>query len=424
LIWNAAVPARAPEAIVTAASVKDVQRYVRFAREHALQIAVRSSGHNYFGAALRNGGLLLDLGPLNTFDIDVQRRRARVGPAVKSGAFLSALIAADLAFPVGHAADVGLGGFILNGGLGWNTSRWGPACMSVIGMEMVLPNGKRIYADAEEHPDLFWAARGAGPGFFAAITAYDVTVQPLPQIVTTETLYFPVASIPLTAPWLTQLAMKAPTNVELAINIGSAPDAPLPQSSSALSITTAMFADTPDVHHWRSLLHQPPAGVTIIGHKQHQSISFDRLLQATSGIDARPRMTGDASWSNATIEQLLSTVSSLVETVPSEKSYVMLQPIKMPLNHPDAAFSLWGSIYVAAYSYWQDAADDERCKRWLVSIRDAVAPLCVGPYVGEADLSIEPNRVSRCFSKDAWERLVSLKRRHDRNDVFFWYLES
>ena len=38
------------------------------------------------------------------------------------------LAARGFAFPVGHCADVGLSGYILAGGFGWNAGEWGPAC--------------------------------------------------------------------------------------------------------------------------------------------------------------------------------------------------------------------------------------------------------------------------------------------------------
>ncbi len=37
-----------------------------------------------------------------------------------------ALAAHGLFFPTGHASTVGLGGFILGGGYGWNSRVWGP----------------------------------------------------------------------------------------------------------------------------------------------------------------------------------------------------------------------------------------------------------------------------------------------------------
>jgi hypothetical protein len=45
-------------------------------------------------------------------------------------------------------------------------------------------------------------------------------------------------------------------------------------------------------------------------------------------------------------------------------------------------------------------------------------------YVGEADLSVAPERVEQCFSQTAWKRLKSLKRKYDPANAFFSYLTT
>ncbi len=79
------------------------------------------------------------------------------------------LDAVGLFFPAGHCkGGVCIGGYLLQGGYGWNSRVvGGPACESVIGLDVVTADGDKIYIDADNHPDLYWAARGAGPGFFA-----------------------------------------------------------------------------------------------------------------------------------------------------------------------------------------------------------------------------------------------------------------
>ena len=60
--------------------------------------------------------------------------------------------------------NVGLGGFLLQGGFGWNSRAWGPACVSVRAIDVVTADGEMWHADAKRSADLLWAARGAGPG--------------------------------------------------------------------------------------------------------------------------------------------------------------------------------------------------------------------------------------------------------------------
>jgi hypothetical protein len=57
-----------------------------------------------------------------------------------------------------------VGGYLLQGGYGWNSRIYGPACESVVGVDVITADGEQIHCDADNHADLYWAARGARPG--------------------------------------------------------------------------------------------------------------------------------------------------------------------------------------------------------------------------------------------------------------------
>ena len=119
LLWNARQPPRRPLAIVRAASARDVQAAVRFARDHRLAVSARSGGHHWSGIALQEG-IVLDLSALKHVEVDIGARLAEAGPGVAGRDLARALAAHGLAFPVGHCGTVPLGGYLLGGGFGWN----------------------------------------------------------------------------------------------------------------------------------------------------------------------------------------------------------------------------------------------------------------------------------------------------------------
>ncbi|MCA1842137.1 MAG: FAD-dependent oxidoreductase, partial [Actinobacteria bacterium] len=190
-LWNAKKPDRFPDVIVRAASNEDIVDAVAFARSRGLRIAIRSGGHSMCGSPVRHGGLLLDLSPLDGFSVDPASRTATVGPAVSARTFAAGLAEHGLAFPVGHCGDVPLGGYLLSGGAGWNRGVWGPACFSLEAVELVTADGELVRADEQQHADLFWAARGAGPGFFGVATRFHVRVYPLPNVIRSSTHLYP-----------------------------------------------------------------------------------------------------------------------------------------------------------------------------------------------------------------------------------------
>ncbi len=165
---------------------------IRYAGAHGYRVGVRSGGHSWAGNHVRDGGLLLDVRRLDHCTVDPAAMTAVVGPG-KGGSELAAELAAQgLFFPAGHCKGVCLGGYLLQGGYGWNSRVFGPACESVIGLDVVTADGERLYCDAENHPDLYWAARGSGPGFFAVVTAFHLRVYPRPAVCGSSLYVYPV----------------------------------------------------------------------------------------------------------------------------------------------------------------------------------------------------------------------------------------
>ena len=115
-VANGRKPRRFPDVIVQAASDADVIAAVRLAKRKGHRIGVRSGGHSWAGAFLRDGGMLIDLSRMNAFTIDVDARMASVQPGLIGTDLNRALRKHDLFFPTGHCKTVGLGGFLLQGG--------------------------------------------------------------------------------------------------------------------------------------------------------------------------------------------------------------------------------------------------------------------------------------------------------------------
>src|SRR4051812_34612249 len=91
MVWQARAPARYPEAIAAVESVEDVQAAVRLAHDEGLRLAVRSGGHSWIGACLRDDSLLVDLSRLDGLRLDPEARRASIGPGVTNGRLAAAL---------------------------------------------------------------------------------------------------------------------------------------------------------------------------------------------------------------------------------------------------------------------------------------------------------------------------------------------
>lgn len=154
-----------PTLIVRCQTAYDVAAAVVFAREYDLEIAVRSGGHSVSGFSTVNGGILIDLSQMKNIEINPQACIAHIQPGATNGDVVLATQAYGLATTTGTCASVGMGGSTLGGGIGWLMGRFGATVDNVLAFEVVTADGEILTANAQQHPDLFWALRGGGGNF-------------------------------------------------------------------------------------------------------------------------------------------------------------------------------------------------------------------------------------------------------------------
>ena len=120
-VFNRRLTDRQPAAVVRPTTEAEVVEAVRLARERGWQVAVRSGGHSWAQWSVRSDALVIDLGALRELSYDDTTGIVTASPAVQGGAELAPYLAErGRFFPGGHCPTVGIGGFLLQGGQGWN----------------------------------------------------------------------------------------------------------------------------------------------------------------------------------------------------------------------------------------------------------------------------------------------------------------
>jgi len=155
-----------PALIVHCAGGVDVMAAVNFARTHHILVAVHGGGHNLAGRALVDGGMVIDLSSMKGIPVDPGRRTVRAEGGVTWGEFDRETQAFGLATTGGLVSTTGIAGFTVGGRLGWLMRQHGLACDNLLSVDLVTADGRFLTVSAEEHPDLFWGLRGAGPNFW------------------------------------------------------------------------------------------------------------------------------------------------------------------------------------------------------------------------------------------------------------------
>jgi FAD/FMN-containing dehydrogenase len=417
-IFNARRPQRRPAAVLLARDEDEVIAGVRLAREEGLQVSVRSGGHSWASWSLRDGALLIDLGRMRDMTYDAMSGIATANPAVRGGADLTPFLTRhERVFAGGHCPTVGLGGFLLQGGQGWNSRKVGWACESVLGIDVVLADGELVHADERENADLLWAARGAGPGFFGVITRFHLLTYPRPRAMTHDTWMFELDDLEPLLLWLEGLMPRLERVVEPVI---AATRLPRPEGPPVLLLhTTAMCDTSEEAEEALAPLTACPIAARAISHERGlTTIEQENAAQAVQNPE-KHRYAADCTWTDAPASRLVPLLRDLWSELPTEHSFSIWYAWAPSRALPDMAFSIEGNAYLATYAIWSDPADDERYHDWVTEHTGRLAAHGKGVYLGDTDFT---KRADQFMSEQNFRRMEQIRARRDPDRLFCSYL--
>jgi FAD/FMN-containing dehydrogenase len=187
--WNLTVD-QEPAAVALPENADDVIKIVEFARANGLRVAAQTTGHNASPLGSLDDTILIKTSAMRAVDVNPETRIARVEAGVLAGELVEVAADHNLAALVGTAADVGLVGYTIGGGISWLSRAHGLAANGVQAIELVTADGRRVRADAVNEADLFWALRGGG-GSFGVVTAIEMRLLPITEVYAGQ-LWWPI----------------------------------------------------------------------------------------------------------------------------------------------------------------------------------------------------------------------------------------
>jgi len=395
---------------------QDVIAAVQIARERGLQITVRSGGHGWSASHLRDGVLLIDVSRLQEISLDIGGERAMVGPGAKGWHLNRQLREHGRMFPAGHHRSVGLGGYLLNGGWGWNARQFGVACASVSGIELINARGELIHANEQHNADYLWAARGAGAGFFGVVTRFELRTFALPPIIRFSSYAYALDDLECVLRWAMQLLPQVPQNLEFIIG-SYGHDGTGKRATPRVFVNATAFADSQEqAQQMLQLLDTCPCAARAERRRVMAAVSMEERLEMTSRADPDGlRYAADNIYTNASADELVPYMRELFSSLPSAHSHIFWWNWGPLRELPDMALSIQGNIYLACYSVWDDEAEDETMERWVVDQMRRVEHLAVGSKMNDENMARRP---ARYFSDAASERLERLRAQYDPQRLF------
>lgn len=432
MVWNALKPNRSPEVIVTVKNDDDVVAAVNFARENSLRIAVHGGGHSWCGLAIRDGGMTIDLSQLTDSIIDKKNMTASVQPVISNRELARRLGEQGLAFPIGHCPTVKISGYLLNGGMSWNMSEWGPGCFSIEAIELVTADGKKITASATEHADLFWAARGCGPGMFAVATRYHLKCYPLPQNMLSSTYFYSLDDLHEVVEEVTALGWQMPSIVELSIFLIQAPpelkDKCKNYNGKVGMIAAVAFSQTQAEGEAALAILEKGAMVRkCLAKTLNESTNFEKLSDnAGASWPENLRNLCENQCSKAPPVDILMALRDKFINAPSAKSVIVFCQSTGQHNllepRDDVALSMDATSYGGSWAIWDKAEDDAANMRWQDEVIAIIKPFTSMHYIGETDIVQDSARVQDSYTPEKWQKLEKIRAKYDPNSVFFGYL--
>ncbi|HXF73740.1 MAG TPA: FAD-binding oxidoreductase [Actinomycetota bacterium] len=412
-VYNGLIDRR-PAAIARCRTPSDVAAAVTFARDEGLELSIRGGGHSVAGRAVVDGGVMIDLSPMDTVEVDPDARTARAGGGTTWGAFDAATGAHGLATTGGVVSTTGIAGLTLGGGFGYLMGRFGMAADNLLSLEVVTAAGDVLRVDAETEPDLFWAMRGAGANFGVA-TALEYRLHPVDRIV------------------------------------GGLVVHPFGAARDLLRFFRDFAAQAPDaLYLFGGLLHAPdgsgtPVAAVVVGHSGDEAsaeadleplLGFGDPLLVQVGPMPYPRInamldegfpTGSLNhWKSSFLRRLedaaIDTMIEAFPACPSPMSGLVMEHFhgeatRVPVEATAVPHREEGFNFLLT-SLWSDPSTTDANVAWTKDVYAAMRPyLAERRYVNYLDRDDAEASVTAVYGPNA-SRLAALKQRWDPDNVF------
>ncbi len=431
--WHHSVPKRYPDVMVQAFNEADIIAALKHAASNNLKVSVHNTGHNAMGSSLRNGGMLLDIGSMANIEIDEANKIAVVQPGVRSIQLMAAARSKGLSFPVPHCPTVGISGFTMGGGQGWNWgSNEGMACFSIAAADVITADGKLRHASPTENAELYWAVRGGGPGFFGVVSKLWLKLYPLPKAIHASNYIIPFDKLDETTAISDKLVNQSlDKRVEFINLLAHNPAAPAgtPAEDAKICFVTAFAFGDSEKESLELLQPVTSSGLGQLSVHKEENLpySYEALynkyfsLQVPAGMMARYKVDNVMTDEPA---KVLHDLADHFRKAPSHHAHVLSAMGLNIKHHDDACFSSVATTYVGCYAIWDHEKDDEANFEWLSKCAPIMDPYMKGRYANEVEPRFDSDRLRQCFSEQAWARLEQLRAKYDPNNLFHHYLRD
>ena len=411
---------RHPAAVVRCAGPGDVAAVISMARAEGLDLSVRGGAHSAPGYGTNDGGLVVDLSPLQDVLVDPDARTVRAGGGCTWARFNEGTHAHGLATTGGIIGSTGIAGLTLGGGIGYLARKYGLSCDNLLSAEVVTANGEVVTASESEHADLFWALRGGG-GNFGVVTTFEYRLHPVAEVYGGPIVY-PVDRAADVLRLYRDYIAEAPEELGGFVGFHLAPPLPfLPEEWHFKNVCLAVLCWAGAIDDGEKMIRPflevvEPVG-SHVGPMPYPALNtaFDALLPA--GLQHYWK----GSFARELGDDAIAVHVDHGARVPSIQCAVHLYPINGAVQRVGAdetAFAYRDVNFSPVIAgMWHDPADNDRNIAWVRAYHEALRPYSAeGGYINFMD-DDDQGRIRDNY-RGNYDRLAAIKATYDPTNLF------
>jgi hypothetical protein len=417
-LWNVRFD-RKPDLIARCTSHDDVVEAVAYARDEGAELSVKCGGHNYAAKTVAEGGLLIDLSPMKSIEVDLEAGTVRIGAGVIGADLDAATQENGLAVPLPTVSSVGVAGAALGGGTGYLSRKYGITADNVISIDAVTADGRSVTASEDGNPDLFWAMRGGG-GNFAVATSMLLGLHAVGPEVLAGQIIYPFDDAGDHFRFFREFMEQAPREFQCYPFTFRVPPMDLfPEEYHGEPVLDFVFYhENPDAADFVQPLRELGDKVLdFVGPTPYVDVqkSFDANLPKgqryySKAHDLKGLTDGAIDTMVEFVPQMVGALSAAYFD-PGGGAVADVDPSATPYAGRE---TLYGFHVLAG---WFDESEDEAVMSWASQFHAAMAPHATGGVYVNLIADDEADRVSAAYG-DNYGRLVELKQKWDPANLF------
>lgn len=174
--WSTACAKLDPQCVAYPETPHDLATILKILNDDAGggRFAVKSGGHSPNPTwASTDEGPLVSTKKMDHVNLNPETGVVRIGPGLRWDDVADKLDGSGWSAVGGRIGNVGVGGYMMGGGLSFMSQEYGWATSSILEYELVFANGTVANINEDNHPDLFRALKGGGNNF-GIVTSFTV----------------------------------------------------------------------------------------------------------------------------------------------------------------------------------------------------------------------------------------------------------